>query len=270
MRHRDIVVVGAGTMGRGIATAAVASGFHVVLVDVERGALVHAQQQIARHAPAAETTLTVSTELEDAVGSASLVIEAVPEVLALKRALFARLERAAPAEAVLATNTSTIPISAIADACERPDRVVGLHFFNPVHRMAVVEVIAGEQTSAMAAACASAFAYAVGKEPINVRDSPGFVANRLGLVLGTEAMRMVEEGIAAPADIDKAARLGFGHPMGPLQVADLVGLDARLNNLRSMHALTGRDEFRPPAILERLVGDGRLGRKSGQGFYEYD
>jgi 3-hydroxybutyryl-CoA dehydrogenase len=255
-------------MGRGIAAAAVASGFGAVLVDVDRAALERAQRQIAEHVPGA--ALAVSTELEDAAASASVVIEAVPELLELKRRLFARLDQVAPEGAVLATNTSTIPISVIAGACARPERVVGLHFFNPVHRMKVVEVISGELTSEDAAARAHAFAVALGKEPVVVRDSPGFVANRLGLLLGNEAMRIVEEGVAAPEDVDKAARLGFGHPMGPLQVADLVGLDARLNNLRSMHELTGREEFRPPAILERLVGEGRLGRKSGSGFHHYE
>ncbi|HET6505376.1 MAG TPA: 3-hydroxyacyl-CoA dehydrogenase family protein [Baekduia sp.] len=269
MSERQVVVIGAGTMGRGIAMVAVASGISTVLMDVDRRALERAREQVERHAPEAARALTTTTVLEQAVGTASLVVEAVPELPALKREIFAHLERSAPADAVLATNTSTIPIAEIARACERPERVVGLHFFNPVHRMAVVEVISGERTRASATERANAFAVALGKDPINVRDSPGFVANRLGLLLGNEAMRIVEEGIATPADVDKAARLGFGHPMGPLQVADLVGLDARLNNLRSMHALTGRAELRPPTILEELVGEGRLGRKSGRGFYDY-
>ena len=268
--ERQVVVLGAGTMGRGIAQAAVASGFPVVLVDLDRDVLLQAQQQIEKRVPEAASALTLSTELEEAASSASLVIEAVTESLSLKRDLFARLERSAPEDAVLASNTSTIPITSVAEVCEQPERVVGLHFFNPVHRMQVVEVIAGERSSEAAVERARVFAVALGKEPLMVRDSPGFVANRLGLMLGNEAMRIVEEGIASPEDVDKAAKLGFGHPMGPLQVADLVGLDARLNNLRSIHELTGRPEFAPPAILERLVGEGRLGRKSGRGFYDYD
>jgi 3-hydroxybutyryl-CoA dehydrogenase len=264
-----VVVIGAGTMGRGIAAAAIAAGFRTALVDTDGDALERARATIEAHVPQAADALTLSTALEAPARTAAIVIEAVPELLALKQALFARLDRVTAADTVLATNTSTIPITAIAADCARPERVVGVHFFNPVHRMRVVEVISGEHTREPAVARAREFAVAVGKEPILVRDSPGFVANRLGLLLGNEAMRIVEEGVATPEDVDKAAKLGFGHPMGPLEVADLVGLDARLNNLRSIHALTRRPEFRPPPILERLVGEGRLGRKSGRGFYAY-
>jgi 3-hydroxybutyryl-CoA dehydrogenase len=144
-----------------------------------------------------------------------------------------------------------------------------MHFFNPVHRMALVEIVVGEATGEDAVADARALAERLGKDPVVVRDAPGFVTSRLGLLLGNEAMRMLEEGVASAQDIDKAMRLGYRHPMGPLELADLVGLDARLNNLRSMQEQSGRDDYRPPPILERLVAAGRLGRKSGSGFYRY-
>jgi 3-hydroxybutyryl-CoA dehydrogenase len=199
------------------------------------------------------------------------VVEAVPEVLELKLDVLARIAAAAPPEALLATNTSTMSVTRLAEACgDGAPRVVGMHFFNPVHRMALVEVIAGRATSVGAVADALELAAALGKDPIVVRDVPGFVTSRLGLLLGNEAMRMVDEGVASAADIDKAMRLGYRHPMGPLELADLVGLDARLNNVRSMYELSGAEPYRPPAILERLVAEGRLGRKSGAGFYTYD
>jgi 3-hydroxybutyryl-CoA dehydrogenase len=262
-----LCVVGAGTMGRGIAAAALAAGYETMLVDVDPHALDAAREAIARRAGREPL---VCTALEPAVAGAAVVIEAVPELPALKRELFARLGECASGKALLATNTSTISVSLIADACARPERVVGMHFFNPVHRMALVEVVVGRETGGQALSDALALARRLGKEPVVVRDAPGFVASRLGLLLGNEAMRIVEEQGASAEDVDRSMRLGYGHPMGPLELADLVGLDARLNNLRSLHEQTGRDEYRPPAILERLVADGRLGRKSGAGFYEYD
>jgi 3-hydroxybutyryl-CoA dehydrogenase len=255
----DLVVIGAGTMGRGIATAALDAGYTTAVVDVSADALAALErEELERH-----------TDLEAAVSGASVVIEAVPEVLDLKRDVFARLRRAAPAGALLATNTSTMSVSRLAGACGDSPRVVGMHFFNPVHRMTLVEVVVGPATSEQTVRDALALAERLGKEPIVVRDVPGFVTSRLGLALGNEAMRLVEEDVASAEDVDKAMRLGYRHPMGPLELADLVGLDARLNNVRSMYEQTGLEHYRPPAILERLVAEGRLGRKSGAGFYEY-
>jgi len=274
-----LVVIGGGTMGRGIAGVALASGFAATVVDVDEGVLEAARDGIARRlarevAPeeAGEhiRRLQLHTELEAAVAGATAVVEAVPEIAQLKAEVFARAHRSAPPEALLVTNTSTMSISRLAEACEESPRVIGMHFFNPVHRMPLVEVIVGRATSEATVEGALALAKRLGKDPIVVQDAPGFVTSRLGLLLGNEAMRMVEEGVASAADIDKAMRLGYRHPMGPLELADLVGLDARLNNVRSMYEQSGLESYRPPAILERLVESGRLGRKSGSGFYRYD
>jgi 3-hydroxybutyryl-CoA dehydrogenase len=264
----ELVVIGAGTMGRGIAAAALGAGCTTAVVDVSPDALEAAREAIARRVDAER--LELDADLEAAVRGADVVIEAVPEVLDLKRDVFARLHRAAPEGALLATNTSTMSVSRLAEACGGSPRVIGMHFFNPVHRMPLVEVVVGEATSEQTVRDALALAERLGKEPIVVRDVPGFVTSRLGLALGNEAMRLVEEGVASAADVDKAMRLGYRHPMGPLELADLVGLDARLNNVRSMYAQTGLEHYRPPAILERLVAEGRLGRKTRAGFYDYD
>jgi len=272
-----IAVLGAGTMGAGIALAAIRAGLDVTLVDVSSEALDRASARIddnlARHAPAASDPrpglLSISTVIEDAVTGVGAVIEAVPELPALKHEIFARLA-AAPAGTLLVSNTSTISIGELADACKGSAAVVGMHFFNPAHRMPLVEVIVADSTSAAARDGAVALARALGKQPVVVRDVPGFVTSRLGLLLGTEAMRMAAEGVASPADIDTAMKLGYRHPMGPLELADLVGLDARLNNLRSIRASSGNPAYDPPQVLVDLVGRGHLGRKSGRGFFVYD
>jgi 3-hydroxybutyryl-CoA dehydrogenase len=275
---RRIVVLGGGTMGRGIAAAALGGGFSVTVVDVDRDALQAARAAIARRlerdldAARAEQRLedlALGSDLDAAVAGATAVIEAVPEVVDLKLDVFARVGAAAPREALLATNTSTMSITRVAEACGNPTRVIGMHFFNPVHRMALVEIVVARSTSDATVNDALALAAALDKDPIVVKDVPGFVTSRLGLLLGNEAMRMVEDRVASPADIDKAMRLGYRHPMGPLELADLVGLDARLNNVRSMYEQSGLEQYRPPAILERLVAAGRLGRKTGSGFYRY-
>ena len=267
-----LVVIGSGTMGRGIALAALRAGLDVGLVDVEESALDAARAWISgyfdRH-PRAEDEpvrgdLTTTRTLDDVLDSAGVVIEAVPETRTLKEQVFTRL-KSAPASVLLASNTSTMSISALAEVCGGSPMVIGMHFFNPAHKMRLVEVVMGDRTSDEAESAAVALAGRLGKEPIVVRDVPGFVTSRLGLLLGIEAMRMVEEA----ASIDKAMTLGYGHPMGPLRLADLVGLDARLNNLRSMHARTGDARYKPPAVLERLVEAGHLGRKSGRGFFDY-
>jgi 3-hydroxybutyryl-CoA dehydrogenase len=271
-----LCVLGAGTMGRGIAAAALGAGFETTLVDVEPGALEQARNAIAHRLERDDGSrerlgsLHLETELETAVAGADVVIEAVPELPELKREIFARLRHAARPNALLATNTSTISVSRIADACAGSDRVIGMHFFNPVHRMPLVEVIVAGTTSEQTLADALELTARLGKDPIVVKDVPGFVTSRLGLLLGNEAMRIVQDGVASAADVDKAMKLGYRHPMGPLELADLVGLDARLNNVRSVYEQTGLEHYRPPAILEELVAAGKLGRKSGTGFYEYD
>ena len=210
-----------------------------------------------------------AVELELAAASSQLVIEAAPESLLLKQQLAGRVDAAAPAEAVLASNTSSLSIEAIASATRRPERVIGMHFFNPVHLMPLLEVVRTAATDPAVVELAVATGRAMGKEPIVVRDSPGFASSRLGLVLGLEAMRMVEQEVASAEDIDKAMTLGYRHPMGPLRLTDLVGLDVRLAIAEYLHEKLGSEAFRPPEILRRLVAEGRLGQKSGRGFYEW-
>ena len=270
-----VVVIGAGTMGRGIAIACVTAGFPTTIVDVDAAVLAAAAgaatASIAKRSPEVDVDALLSTsdDLERAVKGAGVVIEAVPEILPLKLDIFERLGRFAEPDALLASNTSTMSVTRLAGACARPERVVGMHFFNPAHRMPLVEVIHGSLTAWPAVEDAVTLARRIGKEPVVVRDVPGFVTSRLGLLLGNEAMRLVEEGVASADDVDKAMRLGYRHPMGPLELADLVGLDARLNNVRSMFEQVGNEQYRPPAILEQLVADGHLGCKTGRGFYRY-
>lgn len=273
-----VTVIGGGTMGQGIATATLQAGLRTTVVDVSTDALDRATATIRRRierafgSKAADMLagLTTSADLEDAAAHADVVIEAVPELPDLKVDIFTRLATAAPSDALLVSNTSTLSISPLAEACAGSDRVIGMHFFNPAHKMPLVEIVVPSSASEATLRDALALTAALGKDPVVVKDVPGFVTSRLGLLLGTEAMRMVDEGVASAGDIDKAMRLGYGHPMGPLELADLVGLDARLNNLRSMHERSGSDQYLAPGILERLVKLGRLGKKSGSGFFEYD
>jgi 3-hydroxybutyryl-CoA dehydrogenase len=193
----------------------------------------------------------------------------VVEDLNIKRELFARVARACPADATLATNTSSLSVTLIAEAVPDPERVLGMHFFNPVHIMKLVEVVRHAKVDPKHEAKVVAVAREMGKEPIVVEDSPGFASSRLGVVLGLEAMRMVEQGVASPEDIDKALELGYGHPMGPLKVTDLVGLDVRLAVAEYLHRELGDPHYAPPAILRDKVRDGELGKKSGRGFYQW-
>ncbi len=277
-----VAVVGAGTMGRGIAQVAAQAGYAVRLADAAPAAAHAALERIratleggvergkvtAAERDAALARIEPVAGVAEAARGADLVIEAAPEDLDLKRDLFARLAAAAPA-AVLATNTSSLSVSAIAAAAARPERVVGMHFFNPVHLMKLVEVVTHEATSDAARDAVLAAARRMGKEPIVVRDTPGFASSRLGVALGLEAMRMVEEGVATPEDIDRAMTLGYNHPMGPLRLTDLVGLDVRLAIAQHLQREFGGDRFTPPALLERMVAEGKLGRKTGQGFYSW-
>jgi 3-hydroxybutyryl-CoA dehydrogenase len=223
----------------------------------------------AEAATAALARISLATTVGDAAGAADLVIEAIVEDLDMKQALFAELASAAPSTATLATNTSSLSVGAIADSVSDAGRVVGMHFFNPVHVMKLVEVVRHERSDAAHVDRVVGAARAMGKEPIVVRDAPGFASSRLGVVLGLEAMRMVEEGVAAPADIDKAMELGYGHPMGPLKVTDLVGLDVRLAIAEYLQRELGGARYAPPDILRAKVRAGELGKKTGKGFYEW-
>jgi 3-hydroxybutyryl-CoA dehydrogenase len=279
---RRVLVVGAGTMGRGIAALCASRGFDVALHDPLAAALDAAPAAIAallekarsrgkmtgEEARAAERRVRTVPDLAEAASAADLVVEAAPESLELKQTIFAALD-GAPA-AVLGTNTSALSIAKIAGATRRPERVVGLHFFNPPLAMPLVEIVVGRQTAPATVAAAKAFVAALGKEAIEVRDSPGFATSRLGVALGLEAMRMVEEGVASAADIDRAMEAGYGHAMGPLKTSDLVGLDVRLAIAEGLARELSDERFAPPAILRRLVAEGKTGRKSGEGFYRWE
>jgi len=199
-----------------------------------------------------------------------LIIEAAPENLELKQNLLRESEANVNSNCVWATNTSSLSISEIARAAARPEQVVGMHFFNPVHIMRLVEIVVGEHTSKTTLATVRAVAQQMKKEPIIVRDVPGFASSRLGVTLGLEAMRMVEQGVASVRDIDTAMELGYNHPMGPLLLTDLVGLDVRLSIAEYLHGKLGSETFRPPEILRRMVREGKLGKKSGEGFYQWN
>ena len=276
-----IGVVGAGAMGHGIAQVAAMAGYQVELFDIDAAALKRALAAVRSNLDAgvergvvdpstreaALAALSTTTVLESAASGADLVIEAAPEQLELKRELFAQLDALSPPHAILATNTSSLSVTKIAAATERPGRVLGMHFFNPVHIMKLLEIVQGEETEERAVEIARAIGVAMGKTPIVVKDSPGFASSRLGVILGLEAMRMVEDGVASAQDIDTAMELGYKHPMGPLRLTDLIGLDVRLAIAQYLHRETGSDRFKPPEILERMVAEGKLGKKAGEGFY---
>jgi 3-hydroxybutyryl-CoA dehydrogenase len=219
---------------------------------------------------AALERLTGETDLEAASREIDLAVEAVPERLDLKRDVFRALEAGAPPTALLASNTSSLSLTRIQEPLAHPGRVLGLHFFNPVHIMKLVEVVRGEATDEAAVDSAVATVRWIGKEPIVVRDSPGFASSRLGVALGLEAMRMLEEGVASAGDIDTAMTLGYRHPMGPLRLTDLVGLDIRLDIAEYLHRELGSERFRPPRILRDKVAAGELGQKTGRGFFDWD
>jgi 3-hydroxybutyryl-CoA dehydrogenase len=277
-----MAVLGAGTMGRGIAQVAAQAGLGVRLFDVAPEVLAagHAATLagIARFeakgtlapeaAAAARACLAAVPELAAAVRGADLVVEAVPESLELKRGLFARVEPELSEDAILASNTSSIPIARLAERLARPGRFLGLHFFNPVPLMKLLEIVAGPRTEPGVLETARALAARLGKEPIVVKDTPGFATSRLGVALGLEAIRMLEEGVASAADIDRAMELGYGHPMGPLRLTDLVGLDVRLAIARTLERELG-PRFAPPGLLVAKVEESALGKKAGRGFYEW-
>jgi len=280
---RHVVVVGAGTMGRGIAQVAAVAGITTFLVDVEDAALLRAQTQIqdtlagsvtrgkltSSEAETAFDRIRSTVTLGDVVPGAELVVEAIVENLAEKRALFSELDTIAESDALLATNTSSLSVASIASATRSPERVVGMHFFNPAHIMKLVEVVAHSSASSLSIERATEMSSLMGKHPIVVRDSPGFASSRLGVVLGLEAMRMLQEDVASAEDIDTAMELGYGHSMGPLRVSDLVGLDVRLSVAEYLYEKLGTALFEPPAILKKKVRVGELGKKTGKGFYEW-
>ncbi len=283
MEIKAIAVVGAGTMGSGIAHVAALSGFEVLLLDrspemveqgleriglilkrgVDRGLISEAQKQeaLARVRPAAALA---------EVGTILLVIEAVFEDFETKAALLRELDSVCPPETILASNTSTLPITELAAVTRRPELVVGMHFFNPVYAMRLVEVIKGYRTADETVATAVGVTKELGKTPVVVKDSPGFVANRLLAPLINEAAFMLTEGIASMEDIDTIMKLGANHPMGPLELADLIGLDVCLHEIETLYRTLGDSKYRPALLLKQLVAAGHLGRKTGRGFYPYN
>ena len=282
-RVESVAVLGAGTMGHGIAQVAAAAGYKVVLRDVSEELTARGMRSIEKNLSKGvergkvteeERARTLSnvravTDLSEAA-AADLFIEAVPERLELKReTLRAVSDVSGGRPFIFATNTSSLSITEIAEGSAHAARVVGMHFFNPVHLMRLVEIVVGRETHAAVVETVREVAVRMRKEPITVRDVPGFASSRLGVAVGLEAMRMLEEGVASAKDIDTAMELGYNHPMGPLRLTDLVGLDVRLHIAEYLHAKLGTERFRPPEILRRMVAAGKLGKKSGEGFYKW-
>ncbi len=278
-----IAVIGSGLMGRGIAYAAAAAGFRTALHDVSREALDKALAQIRKDldegvaraklttddAAAAFERIAPEVELRTAAAGAGFVIEAVPEDIGLKLRLFAELDEICAGEVVLATNTSALSVTEIAAATRRPRRVVGMHFFNPVPKMKLVEIVRALDSGDDAIAATEAVARRMGKETVLVKDSAGFVTSRVNAMIGNEAFLMLQDGVASARDIDKALKLGLNHPMGPFEMIDLVGLDTRLAVMEFLHKSLG-ERYRPAPLLVQHVKAGRLGRKTGRGVYEYE
>jgi 3-hydroxybutyryl-CoA dehydrogenase len=280
---RQITVIGSGTMGRGIAYLAAVAGYDTIVQDVDEGSVETSRTSIestlrkgvekgkltdaaAREALA---RLQFGSDLESAARGADLIVEAVPENEELKRELFAQADLFCAEEAIHATNTSSLSISSLAGSVERRDRFIGMHFFNPPHVMKLVEIVVGDRTSEATMAEVREVAERMGKTSIVVRDTPGFATSRLGVAIGLEAIRMLEEGVASAADIDRAMELGYNHPMGPLRLTDLVGLDVRLAIAEYLASTLG-PRFEPPQILRHHVAAGKLGKKTGEGFYRWD
>ena len=282
MNIRLVGVVGAGTMGHGIAQVMVRNGYSVVLHDTSQELVGRGAERISRglgrdvekgrltaeEKQQAESRLKTTTELSD-LASSDIMIEAVTEKFDVKAAVFRSLEGICRPEALFASNTSSISITRLAGVTRRPARFVGLHFFNPVPVMKLVEVVPGLDTAEETVAAAEQIATSVGKTPIRARDFPGFVSNRLLMPMINEAVYAVMEGVAAPEGVDGVMKLGMNHPMGPLELADLIGLDVCLDIMRVLYEGFRDSKYRPCPLLERMVEAGRLGRKSGRGFYDY-
>lgn len=283
MTDKHIVVVGAGLMGTGITHAFLASGHHVTLVDTNGNALNQAQQSIAKifsdgvrlgkttEADVADALarMACAEHLRGASGDTALVMETVTESLTIKQAIVREAEACFKAGTVIATNTSALSITEIASVAKAPDHVIGMHFFNPVHKMKLVEIVRGLETSDETVTRARAWASAIGKTSIEVNEAPGFTTSRISALLGNEAMYMLSEGVASAEDIDTSLRMAFNHPMGPLELGDLTGWDTRLAVLQYLHQTLG-EKFRPCPLIIKLVKAGRHGRKTGRGIYEYD
>ncbi len=277
-----IAVIGAGTMGRGIAHAAALAGYRTILEDLLPNALRRAQSEIrtnldkavelgkvtASDAHAAFARLEFAGSVDEAARQADLVIEAVPEELESKIEIFTLLDKICRPTTVLASNTSSLSLTEIASVTYRPRKIVGMHFFNPVHKMKLLEIVRALETDDDTLATAVEVGKRMGKEVIVIKESPGFVTSRINAMIGNEAFYMLQEGIASAEDIDKALKLGLNHPMGPFELVDLVGLDTRLHILEYLHKTLG-EKFRPAPLLVQYVKAGRLGRKSGRGVYEY-
>ena len=283
MTDKHVAVVGAGLMGTGITHAFLASGHHVALVDTNGNALNQARQNITKifsdgvrlgkttEADVADALvrMTVAEHLRAASGDTGLVMETVTENLAIKQAIVREAEACFKEGTVIATNTSALSITEIASVAKTPAQVIGMHFFNPVHKMKLVEIVRGLETSDETVARARAWASAIGKTSIEVNEAPGFTTSRISALLGNEAMYMLSEGVASAEDIDTSLRMAFNHPMGPLELGDLTGWDTRLAVLQYLHQTLG-EKFRPCPLIIKLVKAGRHGRKTGRGVYEYD
>lgn len=280
---KNIAVIGGGLMGRGIAYVAALSGFHVHLQDIQPKALEQAKAYIESEMNKAvergyiETgevqeclnRITFTTSMEEAACQADVAIEAVLEKMELKVEIFKMLDEISPKHAILATNTSTMSPTEIAAQTSRPENCIAMHFFNPPHKMKLVEIVRGLDTSDETVEIAKQVALQMKKETVEVNEFPGFVTSRMNCLIGNEAMNMLMEGVASVEDIDKAMKLGLNHPMGPLELADLVGLDTRLRNMEYLYQTLG-EKYRPCPLLIKYVKAGRLGRKTGAGFYKYD
>lgn len=282
MDVQTVVVIGAGIMGRGIAHVSAMGGFRTILNDVSGDLLEKAkgivradlQKGVDIGKVSAELMngtldrLSLDTDVERAGRSADIVIEAIPERIELKLDLFGRLDKVCPEHTVFASNTSALSITEMAGATKRPQRFVGMHFFNPVHKMKLVEIIRGLETTQQTFAVAEAVSQKMGKETVEVKESPGFVTSRINALIGNEAFYMLQEGVASARDIDKALKLGLNHPMGPFEMVDLVGLDTRLSILQFLHSTLG-EKYRPCPLMVKYVKAGRLGKKAGKGVYDY-
>ncbi|MDM5225749.1 3-hydroxyacyl-CoA dehydrogenase [Cytobacillus sp. NJ13] len=279
---KNIVVIGSGVMGRGIAYVSAVGGFHTTLVDISREQLIGAEKEVdsifekglarnkitAADMQASKNRLTYSVSLAQHVSEADLVIEAVPEVMDIKKNIFEVIDQHAPEHCCFATNTSTMSPTEIGSFTKRPDKVIAMHFFNPVQKMPLVEIIKGLETSEETAQLIKRAAEQMGKETVVINEFPGFVTSRISALVGNEAFYMLQEGLGTPEEIDKAIKLGLNYPMGPFELGDLVGLDTRLNNLKYLHSKLG-EKYRPAPLLEQYVKAGRLGRKTGRGVYDY-